>query len=49
MKKGIIMSYIKCKQCGKLLNMFEYLTSTKDNPICDKCVEKNHKQACGVK
>jgi len=48
MTKGIITSYIRCKQCGKLLNMFEYLTS-KGNPICDKCVKKNQKEVCGIK
>jgi predicted nucleic acid-binding Zn ribbon protein len=39
--KGIIYSNTKCKQCGHLLDMFEYLTS-KEYPICNKCVKKNH-------
>jgi len=49
MTKGIIMTDVRCKQCGKLLDMFEYLTSKKDNPICDKCVKKNQKEVCGIK
>jgi len=48
MAKGVITSYVKCKQCGKFLDMFEYLTCSKDNPICDECVRKNHEEACGI-
>ena len=49
MLKGVFICSVKCKQCGKSLDMFEYLTSSKDNPICNKCVKLNHKRACGVK
>ena len=40
---------VKCKQCHKILNVFEYLTSNAGYPICDKCVKKNHREACGIK
>ena len=48
-KSKLIIGYYRCKQCNKILDAFEYLTSKDDNYICNKCVKKNHKQACGVK
>jgi len=47
MINGVFVSNVKmCKNVESLLDMFEYLTSKKDYPICNKCVKKNHKRVC---